>query len=335
MSNDETPNRVSAPVQLRPKMLSDFIGQGALRHRLGISIRSALARRSVVPHTLFYGGPGLGKTTLAEIVAHEMGGAFKAVIASSIQQPSELLYVLIALKEGDVLFLDELHALDRKVATTLYDAMENNRVSVVIDGGINARPHTFEIPPFTLIGATTHPGMLEKPFRERFVDLTLSRYDVEELSLIVARSSDLLGMVLDCDACHDVARRSRGTPRIANKFVREIRDFRAAGEFTSDTISSRQLAPFFQLIDIDPQGLDAKSRRYLRILRDRFAMAPAGLNSIATAMDETEGFVATEIEPWLIQEGYINRTRLGRVITELGVNALDTHHTTSTPGLKE
>jgi len=308
---------------LRPRTLASFIGQETLKLRLGIAIRSALVRGECVAHTLFFGGPGLGKTTLAEIVANEMGGRFKAVIASSVHAPSELLYVLLGLEKGDVLFLDEIHALDKKVATTLYDAMENNRVSVVVDGGVSSRPQTFNIPHFTLVAATTHPGMLDKPFRDRFRELSLALYTPPELVAIVTRSAQLLDLPITASAAEMVASRSRGTPRIANGFIREIRDFYQAGAIGgAGTITPADLDVVFDTLLVDAHGLDATSRLYLQTIADRFAGGPVGLNSLGAAINQTPQYLEDEVEPWLIQSGYVNRTRTGRQLTVRGADLL-------------
>lgn len=264
-------------------------------------------------HVLLYGAPGLGKTTLAQIIANEMGGGFTSVAAPTIERPGDLASALVSLRSGDVLFVDEIHRLPAKVAEVLYGAMEDFELNVMAGDPTSPRPIRIPLNRFTLVAATTRPGMLTRPFRDRFpVDASLELYSDADLSAVVTRSSMLLGMVMSDGVALDVAGRARGTPRIANRILRRLRNFAAHAGVT--TIDRTLAASAFEFLQLDEGGLDARDHRYLECLRTRFRGRPVGLSTIAAALGESQETLEEEVEPWLVSRGMVDRTPRGRTL---------------------
>jgi Holliday junction DNA helicase RuvB len=302
-------------VGLRPRKLDEFVGQEALKERLSILIEAASARSESVDHILFSGPPGLGKTSLAAIVAAEMGAAFRSTSGPALDRPGDLAAVITNLEQGDVLFIDEIHRLPRQVEEVLYPAMEDGQLDIVVGKGPAARSIKIDLPEFTLIGATTRVGRVAPPLRDRFGYVArLDYYGPDDLSAIVTRSSVLLDCVTDPDGSHAIARRSRGTPRIANRLLRRVRDYaavRADGDVTAAVADAA-----LELFEVDDIGLDKVDRSILDALIVKFAGAPVGLSTLAIAVGEDPETVEDAYEPFLILEGLLQRTPRGRVATE-------------------
>jgi Holliday junction DNA helicase RuvB len=303
-----------AEASLRPLALSDFTGQEALRNNLKVFIEAAKARREALDHVLFVGPPGLGKTTLAQIVARELGAAFHATSGPVIAKAGDLAAQLTGLDERDVLFIDEIHRLNPAIEEILYPAMEDFELDLMVGEGPGARSIKLPLKRFTLIGATTRAGLLTTPLRDRFgIPLRLEFYTVEELEKIVRRNARVLGTGISDDGANEIARRARGTPRIAGRLLRRVRDFAAvddAAEITRD-IADRAL----RLLDVDTIGLDTMDRRYLGAIAVSFGGGPAGIETIAAALSEPRDAIEDIIEPFLIQRGFVQRTPRGRVLT--------------------
>jgi holliday junction DNA helicase RuvB len=303
-----------AEASLRPLVLSDFTGQEALRNNLKVFIEAAKARREALDHVLFVGPPGLGKTTLARIVARELGAAFHATSGPVIAKAGDLAAQLTGLDEHDVLFIDEIHRLNPAIEEILYPAMEDFELDLMVGEGPGARSIRLPLKRFTLIGATTRAGLLTTPLRDRFgIPLRLEFYTVEELEKIVRRNARALGTDISDDGANEIARRARGTPRIAGRLLRRVRDFAAvdsAAEITRD-IADKAL----QLLDVDTIGLDTMDRRYLGTIAVSFGGGPAGIETIAAALSEPRDAIEDIIEPFLIQRGFVQRTPRGRVLT--------------------
>jgi holliday junction DNA helicase RuvB len=303
-----------AEASLRPLVLSDFTGQEALRNNLKVFIEAAKARREALDHVLFVGPPGLGKTTLARIVARELGAAFHATSGPVIAKAGDLAAQLTGLDERDVLFIDEIHRLNPAIEEILYPAMEDFELDLMVGEGPGARSIRLPLKRFTLIGATTRAGLLTTPLRDRFgIPLRLEFYTVEELEKIVRRNAHVLGTNISDDGANEIARRARGTPRIAGRLLRRVRDFAAAdnaAEITRD-IADKAL----QLLDVDTIGLDTMDRRYLGTIAVSFGGGPAGIETIAAALSEPRDAIEDIIEPFLIQRGFVQRTPRGRVLT--------------------
>jgi Holliday junction DNA helicase RuvB len=299
---------------LRPLVLSDFVGQAAARANLKVFIEAAKARKHALDHVLFVGPPGLGKTTLAQIVAREMGVNFRSTSGPVIAKAGDLAAQLTALEENDVLFIDEIHRLSPSVEEILYPAMEDYQLDLMIGEGPAARSVKIDLPKFTLVGATTRAGLLTTPLRDRFgIPVRLNFYTVEELELIVARGSRVLGVPMTPEGANEIARRARGTPRIAGRLLRRVRDFQIVDghERVTREIADRALG----LLDVDSIGLDQMDRRYLDMVALNFGGGPVGIETIAAALSEPRDAIEDIIEPYLLQQGFLQRTPRGRLLT--------------------
>ena len=309
---------------LRPKSLAEFVGQKAARENLRVFIEAAKNRGEAMDHVLFFGPPGLGKTTLAQIVAKEMGVGFRATSGPVIAKSGDLAALLTNLEDGDVLFIDEIHRLNPAVEEVLYPAMEDRALDLMIGEGPSARSVRIDLPQFTLVGATTRQGLLTTPLRDRFgIPVRLNFYSVEELEKVVGRAARLLGAPTTREGEHEIARRSRGTPRIAGRLLRRVRDFaHAAGADAIDaTVADRAL----DRLEIDALGLDAMDRRYLMMIADLYGGGPVGIETLAAGLSEPRDTLEDVVEPYLIQLGLIARTARGRCLngrgwTHLGLN---------------
>ena len=306
---------------LRPQLLSDYIGQAKAKKMLEVYIRAAKERDEALDHVLFYGPPGLGKTTLAGIIANEMGVTLKVTSGPVLDKPGDLAGVLTSLEKNDVLFIDEIHRLSPIVEEYLYSAMEDYRIDIMIDKGPSARSIQIDLAPFTLVGATTRSGLLTSPLRARFgINMHLEYYEMETLTKIVLRSADILNVKCELSAAREIASRSRGTPRIANALLRRVRDFaqvKGSGEIDK-AISCYAL----EALNIDRYGLDQIDNKLLTTIIDKFNGGPVGLTTIATALGEDPGTLEEVYEPFLIKEGFIKRTPRGREVTELAYTHL-------------
>lgn len=299
---------------LRPKTLDDFVGQKAARENLRVFIGAAKARGEAMDHVLFFGPPGLGKTTLAQIVARELGVGFRATSGPVIAKSGDLAALLTNLEEGDVLFIDEIHRLQPAVEEVLYPAMEDRVLDLMIGEGPSARSVRIELPRFTLVGATTRQGLLTTPLRDRFgIPVRLQFYTVDELVLVVSRAARLLGLDLAPDGATEIARRSRGTPRIAGRLLRRVRDF---AHMAGDVVVNATVADAaLTRLEVDGLGLDAMDRRYLLMIADIYRGGPVGVETIAAGLSEPRDTVEEVIEPYLIQLGLLARTARGRCLT--------------------
>lgn len=299
---------------LRPKSLAEYVGQEQLCRALTIFIQAARSRGEPLDHVLFHGFPGLGKTTLSYIIAHEMGGGIKTTSGPVIEKQGDLAAILTNLQEGDILFIDEIHRLNHAVEEVLYPAMEDFQLDLIIGQGPGARSVKMDIPRFTLVGATTRTGLLTAPLRDRFgVVLRLEFYSPEELVTIVQRSGGILGLDIDRDGALELGKRSRGTPRIANRLLRRVRDFAEVGGHERVDIAVVQEA--LELLGVDPYGLDEMDRRIMLTIIDKFDGGPIGLDTLATVVCEEKTTLEDVYEPFLIQSGFIKRTPRGRVAT--------------------
>ena len=310
---------------LRPQTLDDYIGQQKAKENLKIYIEAAKARGESLDHVLFYGPPGLGKTTLAGIIANEMGTHMKVTSGPAIGKPGEMAAILSNLQEGDVLVVDEIHRLNRQVEEVLYPAMEDYAIDIMLGKGATARSIRLDLPKFTLVGATTRAGLLSAPLRDRFgVVHHLEFYTVEELKTIILHSALTLGVEIDEEGAYEMARRSRGTPRLANRLLKRVRDF---AQVKYDGRISKEVASFaLDLLEVDKMGLDQNDRNILMTMIGKFAGGPVGLDTLAAAIGEDAGTIEDVYEPYLVKNGLINRTPKGRVVTELAYQHLGIEH---------
>ena len=306
---------------LRPEIFSEFEGQDKVKERLEIAVTAASQRKEPIDHLLLSGPPGLGKTTIAHIIAKAMGANLRTTSGPTIEKAADLAGLLTNLEEGDVLFIDEIHRMQKTVEEYLYPAMEDYQLDIIIDQGPNARSVRLNLPRFTLVGATTRSGLLTSPLLTRFpIRERLDYYSCEHMSHIVSRSANLLNVIIDTEGANQIARRSRGTPRIANNLLRRVRDYaqvKANGAITNQ-IADQALA----MLEIDSHGLDEMDKRILETIMVKFRGGPVGLNSIAAAVGEEADTLEEVYEPFLIMEGYIQRTPQGRTATELSYNRL-------------
>lgn len=302
---------------LRPQLLCDYVGQSAVKDNLKIYIEAAKKRNEPLDHVLFYGPPGLGKTTLAGIIANEMGVNLKITSGPAIEKPGDMASILNNLSEGEIIFIDEIHRLSRTVEEVLYTAMEDYAIDVVIGKGSSAKSIRIELPKFTLVGATTRAGMLTAPLRDRFgVVSRMEFYTKEELTQIITRSAEVLNVPIDEEGALAIALRSRGTPRIANRLLKRVRDFAQVkydGKITSEVAKQA-----LDKLEVDKLGLDNIDREVLLTMINKFAGGPVGLDTIAAAIGEDSNTIEDVYEPYLIQNGLIKRTPRGRIVTELG-----------------
>ena len=300
---------------LRPQLLQDYVGQEKTKETLKIYIEAAKARNEVLDHVLFYGPPGLGKTTLAGIIANEMQVNMKITSGPAIEKPGEMAAILNNLQEGDVLFVDEIHRLNRQVEEVLYPAMEDYAIDIMIGKGASARSIRLDLPKFTLVGATTRAGMLTAPLRDRFgVVNRMEYYTVEELETIILRSAKVLEVGIDDRGAESLARRSRGTPRLANRLLKRVRDF---AQVRFDGHITKEVADYaLDLLDVDKEGLDQTDRDLLLAMIEKFGGGPVGLDTLSAALGEDAGTIEDVLEPYLLKNGFIQRTPRGRVVTD-------------------
>jgi Holliday junction DNA helicase RuvB len=334
------PERIVAPEpgeqdapdgSIRPQCLDDFVGQRQLRDNLEVFIAAAKTRGEALDHVLFSGPPGLGKTTLAQIVARELGVGFRATSGPVIQRAGDLAALLTSLQPRDLLFIDEIHRLMPAVEEILYPAMEDFQLDLIIGEGPGARSVRIDLPPFTLVGATTRSGLITRPLRERFgIPLRLLFYEPAELALIVARGARVLSFALEPDGAAEIARRARGTPRVAMRLLRRIRDFAAVQGWASVDAAAADRA--LARLDVDARGLDGMDRRYLRCIAENYGGGPVGVETMAAALGDQRDVIEEVIEPYLVQEGFVQRTPRGRMLTEIAFRHLDLPVPVSMPG---
>ena len=309
------PDEMAATI--RPKTLGDFIGHESLKQNLSVFISGAKSRGEAMDHVLLYGPPGLGKTTLAHIIANELGTNFRTTAAPMLTKQGDLAAILTALEPMDVLFIDEIHRLPTAIEEVLYSAMEDFKLDIMLGEGPSAKSVRIDLPPFTLVGATTRTGLLSNPLRDRFgIDLRLSFYSPDDLAKIIKRSANILNTDIDDGAALMLAQSSRGTPRIANRLLKRARDFAAATHapaITGDTVKTA----LFQL-HVDARGLDELDREYMQIIVKHYAGGPVGIDNLAAALSEPADTIEDVIEPYLMQLGFIQRTPRGRIVTESG-----------------
>ncbi|MDO5349099.1 MAG: Holliday junction branch migration DNA helicase RuvB [Lachnospiraceae bacterium] len=315
IATDVTPEDQKIESSLRPQMLKDYIGQEKIKSNLKIYIDAAKSRGEPLDHVLFYGPPGLGKTTLSGIIANEMGVNMKVTSGPAIEKPGEMAAILNNLQEGDVLFVDEIHRLNRQVEEVLYPAMEDYAIDIMLGKDSSARSIRLELPKFTLVGATTRAGLLTAPLRDRFgVVQKLEFYTPQELQTIIIRSAHVLNVEIDAAGAVELAKRSRGTPRLANRLLKRVRDF---AQVKYDGVITKEVADFaLDILDVDKLGLDQNDRNILLAMIEKFSGGPVGLDTLAAALGEDAGTLEDVYEPYLLMNGLINRTPRGRVATD-------------------
>lgn len=326
IGNQQQDDDLYALPKIRPQFMQDYIGQVAVREQLSMFIDAAKRRREHLDHVLLYGPPGLGKTTLANIVAQEMGVTLRQTSGPVIDKPGDLAAILTRLEPFDVLFVDEIHRLSPIVEEILYPAMEDFQLDIVIGEGPAAHSVKIDLPPFTLVGATTRAGLLTSPLRDRFgIVQRLEFYSVDELAQIVTRSAGILGVDADVPGAREIAQRSRGTPRIANRLLRRVRDF---AQVEGRGVIDKKIADAaLNLLEVDPLGLDKMDRRLLELMIQHFDGGPVGIDSMATALGEERGTIEDVIEPFLVQQGFLIRTPRGRVATRRAYEHLGLSYT--------
>lgn len=315
MTTENLEEDVRIENHLRPQLLEDYIGQAKAKEMLKIYIEAAKARGEALDHLLFYGPPGLGKTTLAGIIANEMNVNMKITSGPAIEKPGEMAAILNNLQEGDILFVDEIHRLNRQVVEVLYPAMEDYAIDIMIGKGASARSIRLDLPKFTLVGATTRAGMLTAPLRDRFGVVTrMEYYTVEELKMIILRSAKVLEVGIDENGAYAMARRSRGTPRLANRLLKRVRDF---AQVKYNGYITEEVADYaLDLLDVDKEGLDQTDRGILLAMIEKFGGGPVGLETLAASIGEDPGTIEDVYEPYLLKNGFIQRTPRGRVVTD-------------------
>ncbi len=321
VSKKISPEEEKIELSLRPKTLSEFVGQEKLKKNLGVFIEAAKKRKEPLDHCLFYSPPGLGKTTLAHIIAHELGVNLRSTTGPVLEKVGDLAAIITSLSDGDVFFIDEIHRLNHVVEESLYPVMEEFKLDIIIGQGPSAKTIKLDTPKFTLVGATTRAGLLTSPLRERFgITEHLNFYSIEELQAIVKRSSRILNISITEDATLEIAKRSRGTPRIANRLLRRIRDFadvRSNGIVSLDVVQESMSA-----LEIDEKGLDFMDRKILTTIIEKFSGGPVGIETLSVAVSEEVDTLTDVYEPYLIQAGFLARTPRGRVITKNGIEHL-------------
>lgn len=315
INTDVTEEEKKQEASLRPKMLDDYIGQSRIKEMMKVYIEAAKTRNEPMDHVLFYGPPGLGKTTLSGIIANEMGVNMKVTSGPAIEKPGEIAAILNNLQEGDVLFIDEIHRLNRQVEEVLYPAMEDFAIDIMLGKEASAKSIRLDLPKFTLVGATTRAGLLTAPLRDRFgIVQKMEFYTIEELTTIVKRSASVLGVGIDEKGAERIAIRSRGTPRLANRLLKRVRDF-AVVKYDGN-ISANVADYALDILDVDRKGLDYNDRVYLTTIIEKFGGGPVGIDTIAAALSEDAGTLEDVVEPYLLMNGLIQRTQRGRIATE-------------------